>query len=75
MVRIKYRYLLAEFMFPSTLPIDASEDTSISVPPAPALNEGQITSIVRESLQHNFGDVGWSLAGSALQGVLVFQKL
>lgn len=65
MVRIKYRYLLAEFLHPETLPfpVEGASNTT-----GPGLNEGQITSIIRDSLQHNFGDVGWSMAGSALQG-------
>lgn len=69
MVRIKYRYLLAEVIFPSNLPFQTSicaESTLV----APSLNAGQITSIIRDSLQHNFGDLGWSMGGSALQGSL-----
>jgi ribonuclease P/MRP protein subunit POP5 len=61
MVRVKHRYLLVEFIFASALPFDTP-----AAKPAPALNEGLLIAILRESLSVNFGDIGWSKAGSTL---------
>lgn len=66
MVRIKHRYLLVEFLFESSLPFSDSKS------PAPALNEGTVITIIRESLSSNFGDVGWSQVGSALNSQSFF---
>lgn len=65
MVRIKHRYLLVEFLFESSLPFSANAKS-----PTPTLNEGTVITIIRESLSSNFGDVGWSQVGSALNSQL-----
>jgi ribonuclease P/MRP protein subunit POP5 len=65
MVRVKHRYLLVEFIFSSQLPFFIP-----NAKPAPALTEGLIVAILRESLSVNFGDVGWSKAGSNLNSEL-----
>jgi ribonuclease P/MRP protein subunit POP5 len=79
-VRFKNRYLLVEFIFPSSLPTpttpttidnDDDDDHPSILPPPPELNEAALVNILRESLAVNFGQVGWAEAGGSLQGTKI----
>jgi ribonuclease P/MRP protein subunit POP5 len=72
MVRIKYRYLTVQFLYPATLPETASKDLPLLVqfqqPTPDEFGAGRLMQAIRTGVEDLFGNYGLGMVNTGLKG-------